>query len=75
MSGAGTFPFGWVRDFHKDNWQIIWDSKTKILYAKAAVSKETVRLGESSCWEEAKVFADTVINDPAPYLLLGGAGD
>lgn len=75
MSGAGTFPFGWVRGYRKDNWQLIWDPKTGILQAKAALSKDNARLGEFSNWEEAKAFADRVISDPAPYFPDGGAGE
>ena len=68
MSEVGTFPFGWVRDVRGDNWQLIWDPKTKILTAKGASTKETISLGESPDWEKAKAFADVVIQDPAPYF-------
>ena len=68
MSGVGTFPFGWVRGVRGDNWQLIWDPKTKNLIAKGATTKETVKLGESSDWEKAKALADSVISDPTPYF-------
>ena len=68
MSGVGSFPFGWVRGVRGDNWQLIWDPKTKMLVAKGASSKETLELGESPDWEKAKLFADSVIEDPAPYF-------
>ena len=62
-AAAGTFPFGWIRGFREDNWQIIWDPSSKAVLAKAAVSKEVVPLGECSTWQEAKVFADSAIDD------------
>jgi len=68
MSGVGTFPFGWVRDVHSDNWQLIWDPKTKILIAKGASTKETLKLGEPSNWEDAKALADNIIKDPVSYF-------
>ena len=75
MSGVGTFPFGWVRDVRNDNWQLIWDPKTKVLIARGASSKETIKLGESPDWEEAKAFADTVISDPSGYFEPDGEAD
>jgi len=60
----GTFPFGWVRGIEKDNWQILWDSQTKSIYAKGAISKKLVDIGQPSSWEEAKTLADMVQNEP-----------
>lgn len=68
MGGVGTFPFGWVRGEGGDNWQIIWDPKTKAVFAEGAVSKKVLRLGESSTWEEAKRLAESVINRPGEYF-------
>ena len=68
MSGVGTFPFGWVRGVRGDNWQLIWDPKTKILIAKAASSKEIINLGESPDFRKAKAFADSIIQNPASYF-------
>jgi hypothetical protein len=75
MSGVGTFPFGWVRGVRSDNWQLIWDPKTKILTAKGVSSKKIVMLGESPNWEDAKAFADKVIKDPSSYLEANGKAD
>ncbi len=63
-----TFPFGWVRGIEKDNWQILWDSQTKTIYAKGAISKKVIDIGQSSSWEEAKTLADRVQNEPMLYL-------
>jgi len=68
MGEVGTFPFGWVRGEGGDNWQIIWDLKTKTIFAEGAVSRKVLPLGESPTWEDAKRFADSVIGDPANYL-------
>ncbi len=68
MGEVGTFPFGWVRGEGSDNWQIIWDPKTKTVFAEGAISKRVLRLGESSTWEDAKRFADTVMSEPGGYF-------
>lgn len=68
MSEVGTFPFGWVREVRGDNWQLIWDPKTKMLTAKGASTKEKVNLGEFPDWQKAKAFADSVILDPSAYF-------
>ncbi|MBI2487792.1 MAG: hypothetical protein HYW01_12790 [Deltaproteobacteria bacterium] len=66
----GTFPFGWVRGIEKENWQILWDSQTKSIYAKGAISKKVIDIGQSSSWEEAKTLADMVQNEPEVYLTF-----
>jgi len=68
LGEVGTFPFGWVRGFRDDNWQIIWDPKSNIITAEGASSKKVVELGKSSKWMEAKVYADNVIKDPGPFF-------
>ncbi len=68
MGDVGTFPFGWVRGEGGDNWQIIWDPKTKAVFAQGAVSKKVLPLGESPTWEDAKRFADGVIGAPGDYF-------
>jgi hypothetical protein len=68
LGDVGTFPFGWVRGIKDDNWQIIWDPKTELITAHAAVSKKTVELGKSAKWMDAKVYADNVINDPGSFF-------
>ena len=72
----GTFPFGWLRGIEKDNWQILWDSHTKALYAKGVNSKRVIQIGKSSTWFDAKAFADRVQKEPEVYLnsfQLGGS--
>ena len=61
MGDVGTFPFGWVRGFEGENWQIIWDPKSELIIAQGAVSK-------SAKWMEAKVYADNVKNDPGSFF-------
>ena len=68
FKNMGTFPFGWVRGIEKDNWQILWDSETKTIYAKGALSKKIIHLGQSSSWEEAKTLADRVGSEPGLYM-------
>ncbi len=66
----GTFPFGWVRGIEKDNWQILWDSHTKAVYAKGVSSKRVIEIGQSSSWVDAKTIADMVHDEPEVYLNL-----
>jgi hypothetical protein len=68
LGDVGTFPFGWVKEFRGDNWQIIWDPRTEAITARAAVSKKIVQLGESSKWMDAKVYADKVISNPDSFF-------
>lgn len=68
MGEVGTFPFGWVRGFRDDNWQIIWDPKSNVITAKGASSKKVVELGKSAKWMDAKVYADNVIRDPGSFF-------
>lgn len=68
MGEVGTFPFGWVRGFRDDNWQIIWDPESGQIIAQGASSKKIVDLGNSSKWMDAKVYADNVMNDPGSYF-------
>ncbi len=68
LKRVGTFPFGWVRGEARDNWQIIWDPKTNVVFALGALSKEVVELGESYNWSDAKAFADKVMSDPCAYF-------
>lgn len=66
----GTFPFGWIRDLGEDNWQLLWDSETKVLYAKGAVSKKVINIGQSQSWQETKVFADGLRDTPEAFLEM-----
>mgnify|MGYP007106206708 FL=1 len=68
MNGVGTFPFGWVREHGVENWQIIWDQKTKVVFAMGVKSKEVLEIGKSSTWVDAKAFADEVMESPERYL-------
>ncbi|GJM17073.1 MAG: hypothetical protein DHS20C13_24000 [Thermodesulfobacteriota bacterium] len=68
MGDVGTFPFGWVRGFKGENWQIIWDPKTELIIAYGAESKSTVKLGSTTKWMDAKVCADNVMKDPESFF-------
>lgn len=68
MGDVGTFPFGWIRGFEGENWQIIWDPKSNLIIAQGALSKKVVELGKSEKWMDAKKHADNVINDPASFF-------
>ena len=68
MAEVGTFPFGWVRGFMDDNWQIIWDPKSNVIVAQGAVSKKVIELGKSSQWIDAKKYADNVMRDPQSFF-------
>jgi hypothetical protein len=70
----GTFPFGWIRGLGEDNWQLLWDSETNVLYAKGATSKKVISVGWSSSWQEAKVLADKLRNEPGLYTEAVGRG-
>jgi hypothetical protein len=66
----GTFPFGWIHDLDKDNWQIFWNSETNALYVRGAISRREIAIGQSSSWEEAKAFADRLRSEPETYQKL-----
>ena len=68
MAEVGTFPFGWVRGFKDDNWQIIWDPKSNLIVAQGASSKKVIELGTSSKWMDAKKYADSVMSDPDSFF-------
>ena len=68
----GTFPFGWIRERDKENWQLLWNSETRILHARGAISKRVINIGQSASWQEAKALADRVQNKPEAYLKIGG---
>jgi hypothetical protein len=71
----GTFPFGWIRGVGEDNWQILWDTQTKVLYAKGTLSRRVIDIGRSSSWQEAKALADRVRNEPEVYLDSARSGN
>lgn len=68
----GTFPFGWIHEIYKENWQLLWNSETKILHAKGATSKRVVDIGQSQSWQEAKALAHRVQNEPESNLNIEG---
>ena len=63
MDLVGSFPFGWVWNLKEDNWQIIWDSKSKILILKSSKSQKIVEIRKFKTWQEAKSFADDIRSD------------
>ena len=63
MDLVGSFPFGWVRNFKDDNWQIIWDSKSKLLILKSSSSEKIVEYGSCDNWQQAKLIADDIRSD------------
>ena len=64
----GIFPFGWIRERDKENWQLLWNSETKILHAKGVISKRVVNIGHPLSWQEAKTLAERIQNEPGFYL-------
>jgi len=74
LSRTVTFPFGWIRGIDDENWQLLWNPATCIFFAKGAISKRVINLGESSNWVEAKALADKVQNEPKIFrqLLING---
>jgi len=68
LAEVGTFPFGWVRGFKDDNWQIIWDPKSNLIVAQGVLSKKVIELGKSSQWMDAKKYADNVMRDPELFF-------
>ena len=70
MSKSVTFPFGWIRGMDDENWQLLWNPKTGIFFAKGALSKRVINLGESSNWVDAKALADKVQNEAHIYSQI-----
>ena len=61
---SGFFPFGWLRGFRGDNWQIFWSKKTGDLFLKATMKNTLIKVGEASDWMEAKKKADFLMENP-----------
>lgn len=61
---SGFFPFGWLRGFRDDNWQIFWNKKTGDLFLKATIENTLIKVGEASDWMEAKKKADFLMENP-----------
>lgn len=53
-----------------ENWQLLWDPETGIFFAKGAVSKRVIKLGETPNWVDAKAFADKVRNEAQIYSRI-----
>ena len=64
MDLAGSFPFGWVRNIKDDNWQLIWDSKSKALLIKSANTQRVVEYCKCSSWMQAKSISDEIRVNP-----------
>ena len=64
MDLVASFPFGWVRNYKNDNWQIIWDSKTKSLILKSSLTENIVKYRSCENWQEAKIHADEIRSNP-----------
>ena len=62
---SGFFPFGWVRGFRDDNWQIFWNKRTGDLFLKSTAGDDLLPVGNCADWMEAKKKADSVMKDPA----------
>ena len=61
---SGFFPFGWLRGFRGDNWQIFWSKKTGDLFLKATTKNTLIKIGEASDWMKAKKKADSLMENP-----------
>ena len=66
---SGFFPFGWLRGFRGDNWQIFWNKRTGDLFLKATTEDTLIKVGEASNWMEAKKKADFLMENPGNYIL------
>ena len=60
MDLVASFPFGWIRNYKNENWQIIWDSKSKFLILKSSLSENIVKYCSCENWQEAKIHADEI---------------
>ncbi|MGH7884854.1 MAG: hypothetical protein ACRENO_04065 [Thermodesulfobacteriota bacterium] len=63
MDYSGTFPFGWLRGFQNDNWQILWDKNSGNLFIKSAAGSKVKLLSTFTNWKDAKHFSDRIIAD------------
>ncbi len=61
---SGFFPFGWLRNFRGDNWQILWNKKTGDLFLKATSKNVLIKVGDTHDWTEAKKKADSLMENP-----------
>ena len=61
---SGFFPFGWVRGIRGDNWQILWNRKTRDVFLKATSKNALVRVADAPDWVRAKEKADFIMENP-----------
>lgn len=62
------FPFGWVRDFEGDNWQILWDPETGSIILKGASGKTEKTISIAYKWTEAKAIAEQIQKCPEDFI-------
>ena len=60
MNLLGTFPFGWIRNYKNDNWQLLWHPSSNKIFIKSANKNNLVEVGDSSSWIEAKKVCDEI---------------
>ena len=61
---SGFFPFGWIREFRGDNWQILWNKKTGDIFLKATAKNALAKVASASSWTRAKEKADSIMENP-----------
>ena len=67
-----SFPFGWVRDFEGDNWQILWNPETGSIILKAASGKTEKSVSTADKWTEAKAIAEQIQKSPEDFINGSG---
>lgn len=61
---SGFFPFGWLREFRGDNWQILWNKKTGKIFLKATAKDTLAKVADAPDWTRAKEKADSIMENP-----------
>lgn len=64
MISPGSFPFGWLRNYNNDNWQILWNKDSRDIILKSINTKELRKIHSASKWIEAKRYSDKIIKNP-----------
>lgn len=64
MEHSGTFPFGWIRGYRQDNWQIFWDPASSEMFLKGALSGEYIKLGKANSWQDARKKTGRLLDSP-----------
>lgn len=65
-----TFPFGWIRGYADDNWQILWDLESGEMYLKGSLSGNVVQYTKAGSWEEAKIKSEELSASPGQIKEL-----